>query len=175
MMKREINAFDYAGDICKAMKKGILITTKVDGKVNTMTIGWGHIGIEWGKTTFVAYVRESRHTKSMLDKCGEFTINVPVGDGDKTILGFCGTKSGRDTDKFAALGLHTEDPEVISVPGIRELPLTLECRVVYTQQQVPEAFCSEKIRKIYPADSQNIHDDFHTAFYGEIVSAYIIE
>ena len=66
-------------------------------------------------------------------------------------------------------------PEVISVPGIRELPLTLECRVVYAQQQVPEAFLGEAVRKIYPAESHNIHDDFHTAYYGEIVSAYIIE
>ena len=46
-MKKLIDAFDYAGDICKAMKKGILLTTKVNDEVNTMTIGWGTMGIEW--------------------------------------------------------------------------------------------------------------------------------
>ena len=46
-MKQQIDAFDYAGHICKAMKTGILLTTKADGQVNTMTIGWGKIGIEW--------------------------------------------------------------------------------------------------------------------------------
>ena len=175
-MKRFVSPFDYAGTIAKALKPdGVLLTAKADGQVNTMTIGWGTLGIQWGKPIFIAFVRGCRHTKGMLDKNPEFTVNIPLGEIDPKILTFCGTKSGRDTDKFAALGLHTEDPEVISVPGIRELPLTLECRVVYTQQQVPEAFLNEKFRKIYPADSQNIHDDFHTAFYGEIVSAYIIE
>ncbi len=48
-MKQRIDAFEYASDICKAMKKGILLTTKVGDFVNTMTIGWGNIGIEWNK------------------------------------------------------------------------------------------------------------------------------
>ena len=64
-MKKHVDAFDYAGTVCKEMAKGILITTKLDGKVNTMTIGWGHIGIEWGKPIFIAYVRESRYTKQL--------------------------------------------------------------------------------------------------------------
>lgn len=175
-MKQFISPFDYAGTIAKALKPdGVLLTAKADGQVNTMTIGWGTIGIQWGKPIFIAFVRGCRHTKGMLDKNPEFTVNIPLGEIDPKILAFCGTKSGRDTDKFAALGLTAEEPEVISVPGIRELPLTLECRVVYAQQQVPEAFLHEAVRKIYPAESQNIHDDFHTAYYGEIVSAYIIE
>ena len=103
-MKKMIEAFDYAGTVCKAMPRGILLTTKADGKVNTMTIGWGHIGIEWGKPIFVAYVRESRYTKQMLEANGEFTVNVPMGSIDGKILGYCGTKSGRDTDKIADLG-----------------------------------------------------------------------
>ena len=76
-MKRRIDPFAYAGQICKAMKTGILLTTKAEGKVNTMTIGWGFLGIEWGKPIFVALVRESRHTKSMLDISGEFTVCSP--------------------------------------------------------------------------------------------------
>ena len=76
-MKKNIEVFDYAGHICKAMKKGILLTTKSEGKVNTMTIGWGKIGIEWNRPVFIAYVRETRHTKTMLEASGEFTVNIP--------------------------------------------------------------------------------------------------
>ena len=112
-MRKTVDAFDYAGEICKALKKGVLITTKVDDQVNTMTIGWGHIGIEWGRPIFVAYVRETRYTREMLDNCGEFTINVPVGGYDPVILGFCGTKSGRDVNKIEALNLHLEESVVI--------------------------------------------------------------
>ena len=69
-MKRTVNAFDHAGDILQALPKGVLLTTACDGNVNTMTIGWAHIGIVWSKPVFIAYVRESRYTKELLDKSG---------------------------------------------------------------------------------------------------------
>ena len=95
-MKRQINPFDYAGDICKALPKGILLTTKRGEEVNSMTIGWGTMGVDWSLPMFIVYVRESRYTKQLLEENGEFTINVPMGDVDKNILSVCGTKSGRD-------------------------------------------------------------------------------
>ena len=174
-MKRYITPFSHANEILESLKSGILLTAKADGQLNTMSIAWGTLGIQWSKPIFVAYVRGCRHTKQMLDKNPEFTVNVPLGKVDSHVIAFCGTKSGRDVDKFQALNLTPEAPEVISVPGIKEFPLTLECRIVYAQQQIPEDFCCPKTRAHYPENSTNIHDDFHTAYYGEIVSAYIIE
>ena len=173
-MKKQVNAFDYAGDICKALPKGILITTKNGDFVNAMTIGWGHIGIEWSRPIFVAYVRESRHTKTMLENNGEFTINVPVGEFDRNILAICGRKSGRDMDKIKELGLHLVESDVVSVPGIAELPLTLECKVIYKQKQDLSAIPDDIIKTYYPADNTGFQD-YHYAYYGEIVNAYIIE
>ena len=172
-MNQKINAFDYAGDICKAMSRGILLTTKRDGKVNTMTIGWGHIGIEWGKTIFVAYVRDSRYTREMLDGSDEFTVNIPYGDLDGKILGFCGTKSGRDVDKIQELGLTLVESDDISVPGIKELPLTLECKKLYKLKQETSGIPQDIQDRLYPANAQG-QQDFHYAYYGEIVGAYMI-
>ena len=171
-MKREINPFDYAGEICKAMPKGILLTTKAGEKVNTMTIGWGTLGIEWSRPVFVAYVRESRHTRAMLDESGEFTVNVPMGAVDGKILGYCGTKSGRDADKITDMGLTLEEPLNCSVPGIRELPLTLECKVIFRNVQ-DETRLPEPIQQRYYSAINN--GDYHIAYYGEIIGAYIIE
>ena len=151
------------------MKKGILLTTKVDDEVNTMTIGWGTMGIEWGRPMFVAYVRESRYTHEMIEKCGEFTVNIPVGSVDTKILSVCGTKSGRDMDKIKELGLTLVEPENISVPGIKELPLTLECKVLYRMEQTLDTIPQDIIEKYYP------NGDFHYAYYGQIVGAYIAE
>ena len=172
-MKNFVNPFDYAGLFAKHMGRGILLTTKAKDTVNTMTIGWGTVGIEWGRPMFVAYVRESRYTRQLLDENPEFTVNCPVGDIDKKILGICGTKSGRDTDKMKELGLHLEEPEVISVPGIKELPLTLECKVVYRNPQPTENLPQAILDRYYP-EKDGVRD-FHYAYYGEIVSAYIIE
>ena len=155
--------------------KAALVTTKADDEVNTMTIGWGTLGIEWAKPIFTVFVRQSRHTKTLLDKNGEFTINVPLKDADvKQVLSVCGTKSGRDMDKIKELGLTLEEAEVISVPGIKELPITLECRVVYKQDQDLSMLDEDKRLRYYKPGTRDDGDN-HTAYYGEVLAAYIIE
>jgi flavin reductase (DIM6/NTAB) family NADH-FMN oxidoreductase RutF len=97
-----------------------------------------------------------------------------MGEINKNILSVCGTKSGRDIDKFAELGLTEEAPEVISVPAIKELPLTLECKVIYKQDQDPAAIAPENDNRYYAKGTPN-EGDYHTAYYGQILSAYIVE
>lgn len=178
-MKREINILDYASEILKNIKNGVLITTKSEDKVNSMTISWGTLGIEWNKIIFTTFVRENRFTKMQLDKTGEFTVNIPYGEFDKKILSFCGTKSGYDIDKINELNLTLVDSDCISTPGIKELPLTLECRVIYKQEQDKNQIEKDNIDRFYPENvDSSFHGsnkDFHTAYYGEILKAYIIE
>ena len=174
-MKKRVDPFDYAGVICKAMKKGILLTTKAGGKVNTMTIGWGKIGIEWNRPVFIAYVRETRFTKTLLEASGEFTVNIPYGELDSNILGYCGKKSGRDTNKIEDLGLTLVESDVVSAPGIKELPLTLECKVIYKQKQDLSVLPDGIIDRFYPVVGEDDFRDGHIAYYGEIVNAYMIE
>lgn len=172
-MKVPVNAFDYASEILNGIHKGLLVTTKVGDEVNSMTIGWGHIGFEWKKQIFVAYVRDSRYTTDLLKKSGEFTVNIPHGSVDSKILSICGTKSGRDTDKIKELGLTLEEPLTIQTPGIRELPLTLECKVIATFRQEPKTL-PDDIQKQYYPNNQPGDGQCHVAYYGEIVNAYLI-
>lgn len=178
-MKKEIEVFDYANLIMKTLKNGVLLTTKADDKVNSMTISWGTLGIEWGKPIFTVFVRENRFTKHQLEKNPEFTINIPVGDFNKKILGICGTKSGHLVDKIKELNLTLESPKRISVPAIKELPLTLECKVIYKQKQDKNQILEEDRTRYYPQDVEGsfhgANRDYHIAYYGEIVSAYIVE
>ncbi len=178
-MKREIDVFDYAKEIVSAIPRGVLLTTKNGGKVNTMTIGWGTLGVEWGLPIFVAFVREGRFTREQLDTSMEFTINVPYGDFDKRILGYCGAKSGRDTDKIADLALTPVDSDLVKAPGIKELPLTLECRVLYRQLQDKDSIPEFIRKKMYPEDldssAPGANRDYHIAYYGQVMKAYIIQ
>ncbi|MCR4780469.1 MAG: flavin reductase family protein [Ruminiclostridium sp.] len=168
-MNKATDPFVHSREITEALPGGILLTSAAEGRVNTMTIGWGALGTDWGKPMFLALVRESRFTRELIDKNPEFTINVPYGEFDRKILGFCGSKSGRDVDKIKELGLTLVDSQVISVPGIKELPLTLECRVAARQKQEP-ALIGEAYRKaFYPEPC-----DAHIMYFGEIVNAYII-
>lgn len=178
-MKRDIDPFEYAPYIMKQLKTGILVTTKAGDKVNSMTISWGTLGIQWNKPIFIVFVKESRYTKQLLDINPEFTLNIPYGDYDKRILEICGGKSGRDTDKIKELNLTTELSKNLSVPTIKQFPLTLECKVIYKQKQDELNITTEDRKRFYPEDSKDSfhaeNRDFHTAYYGEIVSAYIIE
>ena len=188
-MKRKIDVFEYAKDITTAISKGILITTKAN-KINAMTIGWGSLGIEWGLPIFTAYVRTGRFTAEQLQKNPEFTINIPVGDFNKKILGVCGSKSGRDIDKikelqklkldkFKELNLTLVEGSQVSVPAIKELPLTLECKVIYRQTQVLSEIPADIQNSCYPQDVPSTfpmaNKDVHIVFYGQIVDAYILE
>lgn len=173
-MKHSISVFDKAGDICKAMKQGILLTSGTMEHHNTMTIGWGMIGVEWGKPIFVALVRESRFTRELLDKTGEFTVNIPLGDVDKNILGYCGTKSGRDLDKFADLGLTAAESNQVSAPAVAQLPLTLECKVLHSQLQELREEVNPSVAKFYPLTG-NGKRDLHIMYFAEILDSYIIE
>ena len=177
-MRKQINVFDYSEHIMKALRRGILLNTSGD-KFNSMVISWGHFGIIWGRPTFAVYVRENRYTKAQLDKTREFTISIPLNKPDPRINQICGMQSGRNIDKVREAGLTLTDPVANHTPAIAEYPMTLECKVLYTQKQ-DLALLPESIRKSdYPADVDGTaplaNRDPHTVYIGEIVDAYILE
>ena len=171
-MKEKINAFDYAERITKALPEGILLNTQRD-KFNSMVIGWGHLGVIWGLDTFTVYVRQSRYTKKLLDVAREFSVSVPLaGKLAKDVFRICGSQSGRDVDKASTAGLTLVEPNAIHTPGVLEVPLTLECKVLYQQDQILGDIPEEITRRFYSRGSDA--GDFHTAYIGQIVDAYII-
>ena len=170
MNKRKIEITEYTDVITSALKKGVFLTSKVGDKVNTMVIGWGHVGRIWERPVFIAYIRDIRYTREMLDTNPEFTVNIPVNGFSKEAFAICGTDSGRNIDKIKEAGLTPVIPEVISVPGIKEFPLTLECRVIYRQEQDASRLPEDIRRQFYTIETED-----HIAYYGEIVSAYMIE
>jgi flavin reductase (DIM6/NTAB) family NADH-FMN oxidoreductase RutF len=73
------------------------------------------------------------------------------------------------------LGLTLVDSDFVSAPGIQEFPLTLECKVIYKQKQDLSALPAEIIDRFYPVVVEGDFRDYHIAYYGEIVNAYMIE
>lgn len=177
-MKEKINITDYANLITKALPRGILLNTNGD-KFNSMVIGWGHLGTLWNKSTFHVYVRQGRYTKGQLDKTGEFTISAPLGGIDTDINRICGSLSGFNIDKVKEAGLELEDAEVISTPGIKQYPLTIECKILYAQDQdlslIPQDIREHTYPQDVPGTAPMANRDFHTMYVGEIVDAYIIK
>lgn len=59
----------------------------------------------------------------------------------------------------------------MSVPAIKEFPITLECRVTYRQLQDDDAIAPEDFAKFYKPG----YGGTHIAYVGEIVAAYIVD
>lgn len=171
MNKRKIDVFEYSNLINKSFEQGIFLTTKYNDKVNSMVIGWGTLGVIFEKPIFIVYVRNNRFTHELLEKTTEFTVNVPINGIDNKTFRICGSKSGRDLDKIKESNLTLVEPNKISVPGIKEIPLTIECKVIYKFDEETEKLPIEIQKRFYSYEKGT----YHTAYYGEIVDAYIIE
>lgn len=144
---------------------GAFLTTSVDGVKNTMVIGWGSIGYAWGRPIFTVLVRDSRYTYELMEKASEFTVSIPLTEHMKSELQFCGTKSGRDLDKFAHCNLRLEAGHGVDVPIIADCQLHYECRIVGKLRLRPENL-HESCHRWYPKE------DYHTFYTGEIVACY---
>lgn len=177
-MKQKINVNEYAQQIMDALPRGILLNTNGD-KFNAMIVGWGALGVVWGVPAFTVYVRENRYTKAQLDKTGEFTISVPISKPIPQIVKVCGAMSGHKVDKVKEANLTLEEPEVIKTPGIKEYPLTLECKILYAQKQELAKLPKDIQEDMYPQDidgsAVGANRDAHTMYIGQIVDAYIIK
>jgi flavin reductase (DIM6/NTAB) family NADH-FMN oxidoreductase RutF len=130
-----------------------------------MTIGWGTIGIIWGKPIFVVLVRPSRYTHGLIEQMEDFTVNVPAADM-ADVVAFCGSASGRDHDKFAEKGLIAVPGRKVKSPIIDQCVIHYECKVVHKNDVLKDNLASEIISSAYP------RGDFHTIYYGEILSVY---
>jgi flavin reductase (DIM6/NTAB) family NADH-FMN oxidoreductase RutF len=140
----------------------LLVSQGTDGKPNAMAIGWGTIGVVWGRPVFVVLVRPSRYTWKLLEENGDFTVNVPTPDLKKAVM-LCGTKSGRDLDKFAATGLKPVPSQSVNAPTIEQCAIAYECRTIHKNNVIPAALAEEVVQDCYPKG------DFHTLYYGQIL------
>jgi flavin reductase (DIM6/NTAB) family NADH-FMN oxidoreductase RutF len=143
-----------------------LLTVKHESDLNTMVIGWGQFGTIWAKPMCMVMVRQTRHTFSIIEKAKDFTVSF-AENGQKDVLSVCGSKSGRDIDKFKECGITPEYTESAESPVIKEFDIHLTCRKVYRQNMNLDDLEKVLSEKFYPKHN------FHTMYYGEITGCYI--
>ena len=164
MDKIKVAYTDYLPETIRILAEpgALLVSSDSDGKSNVMAIGWGMIGVVWGKPIFQVLVRPSRFTYELLGQVKEFTVNIPYPEMRETVM-FCGTISGRDCDKFAERNLILVKSETVSPPVIAECGIHYECRVVHTNDIIPGNLSSEIMKSAYSAG------DYHRVYFGQIL------
>jgi len=141
----------------------LLVSQGEDGVPNAMTIGWGTAGVIWGREVFTVLVRPSRYTFTRLKESDSFTVNVPP-PSLRDAVSFCGTRSGRDYDKFAECGMTAEPSRTVSTPGIAECPIVYECEILHTTDVINASLDAEIVSGFYSGG------DLHRIYHGEILA-----
>jgi flavin reductase (DIM6/NTAB) family NADH-FMN oxidoreductase RutF len=164
MAKVHVGPDEFIGEMVRALGHPGALLVSVDrrGRPNVMTIGWGSIGIYWGRPVFVVPVRISRYTYKCIEAAGDFTVNVlPRKLAD--LAQFCGTVSGRDHDKFAEASLTAARTGKTKSPIIQECVLHYVCQVVHATDLDPKSMNPKILRDNYP------RGDYHRFFFGAIL------
>ena len=108
----------------------VLVSCGGMDRPNLITVAWTGILNTIPPKTYIS-VRPERYSYPLIRESGAFVINLSTASMIRAV-DFCGVRSGRQMDKFAATGLHSEPSPLLGCPMVAESPLALECRV--TQQ-----------------------------------------
>jgi flavin reductase (DIM6/NTAB) family NADH-FMN oxidoreductase RutF len=164
---KKADYMSVAEQAMKQIKKGAFLTVKSGNDLNTMTIGWATIGIVWQKPIFMVAVRDSRYTFTIIENADDFAVSVPLKNMTDEIR-FCGTKSGRNVDKFKECKFSIKNSRTIFSPIINISGIHFECKIVF-KSAMDQTFLIDEYEKLYP------QKDYHTLYFGEILDCYKIE
>lgn len=124
----------------------VVLASVAGSRDNVITLAMCHV-FSFKPPLIGVGIAPRRFSYGLFKESKDFAVNIP----DKTMLRavqICGSRSGRDVDKFSASGLTKEKAEKIASPLIAECPVNIECI---------------KVKEAEAGD--------HTWFIGEIVAA----
>ena len=105
----------------------VMISCGTMEKSNITTIAWTGVINSEPPLVYVS-IRPTRKSYEIIKKQGEFVINMP----DEKLVwqaDFCGTKSGKNVDKFKEAKLEKMEAKFVKAPLIKECPVNLECKL----------------------------------------------
>ncbi|NPV08895.1 MAG: flavin reductase family protein [Anaerolineae bacterium] len=164
--RRELDFYQCSNELLSRMRHGGVLCTVTDesGAINVLTLGWGLLGPHYYERPILAIaVTPRRHSWRFLEAVPEFTIAVP-DDSLQDAVALCGTKSGRDLDKFMAAGLTPVPGLRVRAPSIAECPINIECQV-YAKVAPPHLLLTPRHRE-RPLEEQ------HTIYFSQVLGTY---
>lgn len=112
-----------AGNMLNPVPAVMVSVSDGNGKNNIITVAWAGT-ICTNPPMLSISVRPERYSYEMIKSTKEFVVNLTTKDLVRA-CDYCGVTSGRDVDKFEKMKLTP----INSVPGIKESPVNIECRV----------------------------------------------
>lgn len=107
----------------------VVLVTCVDEaeKPNIITLAW--VGVVNSTPPMIGIsIRSERYSHHCVSRSREFVVNLPSAEMVRKVDA-CGVLSGKETDKFAAMGWKPVPAQKVKPPLIDECPVHLECQV----------------------------------------------
>lgn len=142
-MKQKISS-DEAQDCFSGFP--VVLGTVGGSKDNIITLAMCHV-FSFKPLLLGVGIGHRRFSYGLFLKSRDFAVNIPDKKMLKSVQ-ICGSKSGRNVDKFEIAGLTREKADKIGSPLVAECPVNIEC---------------VKVNQVEAGD--------HTWFIGEVVAA----
>lgn len=142
-----------------------ILSAGTEESFNSMTVSWGAAGVLWGKNVVFVFVRPQRYTYEFTEANDRFSLSL-MPEGYHRKMAVFGSKSGRNTDKYAVSGLTPSFYD--SVPFTNEAQKVFICRKIAFTDITPDWFTETGI------DTDNYPSkDYHRMYIGEIEAVLV--
>lgn len=163
---RNISPDKIPGNIIKLLSDSwSLITAGKENACNMMTASWGGLGYLYDKPVAFCFISPSRYTYQLMEKEDTYTISFYT-ETHREALRYCGTHSGKETDKVQATGL-TPMQTPAGNPAFSEAWMIIECKKLAAQQLTPEALADPGLKQEWEGKPM------HKIYIGEIMNVWV--
>ena len=147
-----------------------ILTAGDRNSYNSMTIGWGSIGVGYARPIFTVYVKPERYTYQFMDKSDIFTVSYI----DKKLFGkfgAYGSKSGKDINKEEVSGTHIK---FLDDGGItfEEAVEVFVCKIIVRYHPTEKDVHQEVLDRYNDNLKVYFSTNPHGVYIGEIIGHY---
>ena len=122
MARKDLNPGTLLGPL-----PAVMVTVGDENESNVLTVAWCGV-LSTSPTRVYISVRPSRHSHAIIERTGEFVINLTTESLVRT-TDYVGIFTGAKVNKFEKCNLTRVPSKVVAAPTIKESPLSLECKV----------------------------------------------
>ena len=147
-----------------------ILTAGDKNSYNSMTIGWGSIGVGFGRPIFTVYVKPERYTYQFIEKSKIFTVSYIDEKLYNKFLPY-GTQSGKDINKEEVSGTHIK---FLDDGGItfEEASEVFVCKII-AKQHITDKDIHQDIIDMYNNNKKvYFSTNPHVSYVGEIIGHY---
>ena len=163
---KQLSPDKIPGNIIKMLNEDwMIITAGTNEKFNMMTAGWGGLGVLYSKPVAFCFINPLNYTYQFMENNSTYTLSFYTEAYREALL-YCGSNSGRDTDKVKGSGL-TPITTPSGSKAFSEAWLIIECRKLVGQSLNHDTLFDEGVKTEWAGKQ------LPKMFIGEIINVWV--